>query len=514
MSQQLPYRIAIIDLGANTCRLVVFHAIPGYAFRLEDQIREVTRLRQGMTPAGLTQEAMERALLTLRLFMRFCESAGIHHVVAAATSAVREAANGPAFVERVRQEIGLTLRLLSGPEEAAYGILGALNDVPLTEGYVLDIGGGSAQVSLVQGGRFQVGDALTLGALALTERFVRHDPIDSAEYDAIEQETRRQFDTLPWLNPPAPATRLVGVGGVIRNLAAMECARQASPLSTLHGVTLSRASVAHSLELLRTLPLRERQTIPGLHSDRADIILPGALVLHTLMQRLAVDSVAVSVNGIREGLFFERFWGHLPYPVIPDVRRFGVLNLARTYQYQKHHAAHVRFLAQRLFHQLTPLHGYGPDELALLDAAALLHDLGIVIGYEDHDRHSQTLIEYNGLPGFTPREIALIGLLTRYHRQGKPNATGYKMLLDVGDRRLLRQLAAILRLAEFLERGRNAAVDDVIVTWDNDNLHLTLIADEYPAVEMWETARKAAPLFERAFKRHVHLDSLASPPAR
>ena len=505
------YRIAAIDLGSNTARMVVINAIPGYSYRLEDVVREVVRLRQGMTKKGLSKEASARGLSTLRLFKRFCDSTRVDTILAVATSAVREAANRQEFVEQVQREVGLSLRVLDGEREAYYGTIGVLNEVPLMEGFVLDIGGGSVQVSEVREGQFHEGQALTLGALALTERFVRSDPIKNAELEAVQAEIERQLDTVPWLGKAKEYEPLVGLGGTIRNLARIEGERQGYPLNTLHGFTLSRASVEESIGIFRELPLAERQKIRGLRSDRADIILAGALVLAAIMDRLACEELTISVNGLREGVFFERFWQHLPYPVIPDVRRFSVLNLARNYRYQKLHSNHVRFLAGRLFEQLAPLHGYGLAERELLDAAALLHDLGRIISYGSHHRHSQTLIEHNGLPGFSPREIALIALLTRYHRKGDPDIADYGLLLNDDDQVLLTRLAAILRLAESLERGRNVAVDDVIVTWGDDYLRLTLITDEYPAVELWQTERNSLPLVEAAFERRVLLDSIAAP---
>ncbi|MCA9955923.1 MAG: HD domain-containing protein [Anaerolineales bacterium] len=229
------------------------------------------------------------------------------------------------------------------------------------------------------------------------------------------------------------------------------------------------------------------------------------------MDRLLVDRLTISKNGLREGLFFEQFWHHLVYPVVADVRRFSVLNMARVYSYQKAHASHVRYLATRLFNQLAPLHGYGSAERELLDAAALLHDLGTIISYDDHHKHSQTLIINSGLPGFSPRETALIALLTRYHRKGRPTADSFASLLQEGDDTLLVRLAAILRLAEFLERGRNANVDDVTAVWTDQTLHLTLLADEYPAVELWEAERNAASLMEIAFERKLIVESTAVP---
>jgi exopolyphosphatase/guanosine-5'-triphosphate,3'-diphosphate pyrophosphatase len=506
--------VAIIDLGSNTARVVVMRATPGYSYRLEDEIREVVRLRQGMTEEGLAAEAMQRGFATLRLFKRFCDGVGANPIIATATSAVRDAANGAQFVERVRTELGLELRILDGEREAYYGTIGALNDVALNDGAVLDIGGGSAQISLVRGRRYVRGQSAPIGALALTDRLIKHDPISDGELKAVRAEIERQLDAFDWLAGVPP--HVVGLGGTIRNMARIEAERREYPLSTLHGFELTRESVEESIRLFRTLPLHKRLKVSGLRNDRADIILAGALVIDAILLRLGVDRLTVAVNGLREGLFYEYFWGHLVDPVISDIRSFGVLNLARTYQYHKTHANHVRFLAGRMFDQLAPLHGYGAAERELLAAAALLHDLGTAIGYDAHDVHSQTLITNAGLPGFSPREIALIALLARYHRKGTPTQGAYARVLEEEDELLLLRLAAILRLAEYLERGRTSAVDDVAVSWTEEAdgrkvLRLTLIADVYPAVEIWQTQRNAVDLMARAYAREVVIDSTAAP---
>jgi exopolyphosphatase/guanosine-5'-triphosphate,3'-diphosphate pyrophosphatase len=499
-------RVANIDLGFNTARLVVMSAVPGYSFRIEDEIREVVRLRQGMTERGLSDEAVSRALPTMRMFKRFCDSAGADVILPTATSAVRDAANGAAFVDRLRDELDLELRILDGEREAYYGVIGALNEVGLRHRCILDIGIGSAQLSEVREGRYVRSESRTLGALALAERFVRKDPASRKEVHALRDEIAEQLSIIDFVasNTGAP---LVGLGGTIRNLAKIETVQQESPLNTLHGFVLSRQSIEASVERFVELPLAKRRNIPGLSEDRGDIILAGALTVLGVPEQLKVDELTISTAGLREGIFFEHFWEHLSYPVIPDPRRFRVLNVARNYRYHEQHANHVRYLAGRMFEQLQPLHECGTGERELLDAAALLHDVGTVIAYDGHHRHSQTLIQYNGLAGFTRREIAPIALLARYHRKG------YETLLSKADELLLTQLAAILRLAEFLERGRSSAVKDVIVSWGEDFMRLTLIADEHPAVEIWETERNGLPLLEQAFGRRATVESLAAPPA-
>ncbi|NDJ52401.1 MAG: Ppx/GppA family phosphatase [Chloroflexi bacterium] len=513
----MPYRqsrrTAIIDLGSNTTRLIVMKGIGGYIYQLSDEVREVVRLRKGMTSEGLSPEAIERALLTLRLFKRFCEATRVDTVIATATSAVRDAPNGPAFIDQVYQEIGLGLRILDGEQEAYYEMIGALNEVPLQDGYIMGIGGGSMQISQVQSRRMKACTSLPIGTIALTERFVQGDPIKKRELRDLQNGIDQQLDQISWLKPNGPGV-LVGTGGTIRNLAKIAIAQLDYPLNTLHGYDLSRASIAHSIELFKSLPLEKRKAIRGLNRDRADIILPGAMVVHSVMERLDMSAIRISVNGLREGLFFEQFWRDLPSPVIDDVRGFGVLNMARTYHYEKAHADHVRYLSSRMFDDLQALHGYGPDERELLEAAAILHDVGVLVNFSDHHKHSESLIINSGIPGFSARETAIVALLTRYHRKGTPDTSSYHAVLRPEDDRLVWQLAALLRLAEKLERGRSQAVRGVEMRYDDDSLEIVVDADEYPGVEIWEAERSAAELVEAAFGRRVTLKATLAPPYR
>ena len=500
-----PRRTAILDLGSNSARVIVMNSSAGWSYHLEDEIREIVRLREGLTREGLAPDAVTRGLFTLRLFKQFCDSLRVDHIIATATSAVREAKNGAQFLEQVEAEVGLSLRILDGDEEAYYGALGALGAVNLDDGVVVDIGGGSAQVSQVRGRRFVQGRALTLGALALTERFVESDPIGKAELKAVQTEIARQLGGLGWLGAGENG-RVVGLGGTIRNLAKIEAARQDFPLQSIGGFRLSADSLDQTIEELSELPLAERRKISGLSRDRADIILPGALVIRAVLERLNQDELTISGGGLREGLFFEEFWRDLPYPVVPNLRDFSVLNLARFFDYQAAHAEHVKFLSGRLFDQLQPLHELGALEREWLMAAATLHDIGTAIRYNDHHKHSQMLIASNGLPGFAPREVALIALLTRYHRKGTPTAGEFESLLEKGDEEKLQVLAALLRLSEYLERGRSGVVRDVQARFDKKQLTLTLVAHD-AEVELWVARRSGLDLMEAAFEREVVLQS-------
>lgn len=235
-------RIAVIDLGSNTTRLIIMETRLGFSYRLVDEVREMTRLRQGLTSQGLSKKVIARGLSTLRLYIDFCKQTKVDQVLATATSAVRDAANGPAFLKKIKKELGLSIQLLDSDKEAYYDTLGALNEVELQQGVVLDIGGGSIQLSQVKNRSFTKGASLPLGALALTDLFITSDPLSSKDFEKINQEITRQLDTINWLSEKK-GEPLVGLGGTIRNLALIEATRQKYPFTRSMDLSLSEVQL-------------------------------------------------------------------------------------------------------------------------------------------------------------------------------------------------------------------------------------------------------------------------------
>lgn len=498
-------RVAVVDMGSNTGRLVLYGLIGTEAWFLEDEIREVVRLRSGMTTEGMSEEAMRRGLAVLSLFRRFCDSVQADTVIATATSAVRDAGNGEAFLERAQEVSGWELRILDAQEEAQFGATGLLAEVPIDSGYVIDIGGGSAQISRVESQRWDRGVSLPLGALRLTEQFFRSDPPLESEVSALRSYIRACLEGVDWLVPLQSGEALGGLGGTVRNLGYIEHARLHWPLPTLRGFTVGRERVEEMVGRFLSVPRTRRARMPGLNPDRADILPAGAIVLQEVMQALAAPGLHTSVNGLREGLLLDHFFRGAP-PTGEDLRRFSVDSLGRRYKIRRGHALRVQHLATRLFDQLAALHGLGPSHRHLLEAGSILHDVGTVLGYHDHHRHSETLVALNGLPGWTVRATAMVALLTRYHRKGSPSPGIFRRLLEPGDVAALKWLSAMLRMAEYLERGRNGNVTDVRVCSITDrSLDLEAVAHGDATVEIWDTRRNAVPLLQVVTERKVSL---------
>ncbi len=492
-------RIGIVDLGSNTARLVVYAYEPGEWFYLADQIREPVRLAEGLAATGVLGEAaMWRAFGALQLYADFARDTDLAHVHVVATSAVREAQNRHAFLDQVGR-LGLEVSVLSGEDEARTGVLAVANSFSLEDAWVMDLGGGTVQLSRMRQRQFIEGQDYPLGAVRLTEAHLASDPPKKKEIKQLVTEVREQLSGVleSMRGEPAP---LVAMGGTVRNLVRAVQKSRDYPMSQVHGFFLRREELDELVDRLLAMDRTERTKVVGIKPDRADVIVAGALVYRTVLRESGLPGLFVSGQGLREGTFYRHF---LPAPhLIPDVRSFGIQNLFARYPQPAEHTKQVRHFAARLFDGLEPLHGYGAEEARILDDAAWLHDIGMAVGYHGHHRHGAYLIDTGLLPGMTHRELALLTLLVRYHRKGRPRPGHYQQALDNGDRTLLLRLAACLRLAEQLERGRANRVRDLAVEIGPGTVHLSLFAGDPPRVELVE-AEKQADLFESAYGRKL-----------
>jgi len=459
-------RQAVIDMGSNSFRLVVYEYEPGGPWALSDEIREPVRVSEGIGSDGVIQpEPMQRALHTATAFAAFCRASGIGEVDPVATSAIREAPNRGELLRAIRREAGLDVRVISGEEEARLGWLAIANSTTVSDGWGVEIGGGSAQLVRMEGRLLGDSASLPLGSVRLSEAFLPGEKAPSKARKALRRHVAGQVDALGWW--AGDGGRLVGIGGTVRNLGAAALRRLELPLDVeVQGFALSREALGELIEELVPKPAAKRGSIPGIKPDRGDVILGGALALATLMDRGGFTELEVSEAGLREGVFFERLLGPSEAPLFEDVRRESVLNLAARFGAQDDHLDHVTRLSLDLFDELAALglHGHGDAERELLWAACRLHDVGVAIGYDDHHHHSAYLILNSGLAGYSSREQALIALVARYHRKGDPDVSSLGALAQRGDKGRLRLLSGIVRLAEQLERSRDQSVREIAVS--------------------------------------------------
>lgn len=495
-------RVAIIDMGSNSFRLIVIEFVPHLSFKLTDEVREVVRLSEGMADTGIMRAAaMEKAVRTVQMYAAFCKASGISDIVAVGTSAIRDAENSRRFLARMQAETGITVRVLSGEEEAYYGYLAAMNSTTLTDGYVVDLGGGSFEITRVRDRHITHSTSLPLGAVRVTEGFLRGDPVTADEITRLRSYLQEQFAALDWFKPE-PDMALVGEGGTLRLVGRLAQKQIGYPLDELHGYSVPVEMVIAVVDILTRSSISERKKLDGMKSDRADISLGGALVVSEAMRACRASTMIISSQGVREGLFYERFLTSDVSDAVPlfaNVRQSTVLNLAHLYRFQEKHAEHIAYLTLSMFDQLTPLlTSCGLVERELLWAASMLHDIGVAIDYNDHHKHSAYLILSAGLPGYTHREIALIALMARYHRKGRPTPDELAGVLENGDEQRLTQLTALLRLAEQLDRSRDGMVRHVEITVRKRFVQMEVIVRGDGQVAMWAVENHRT-FFEQAF---------------
>jgi len=496
---------AVVDLGSNSFRLVVFTASDGW-WKRTDEIYEAVRIGEGLAATGeLGELGMARAQATMEVFAHFAAACGLEPdaVDAVATSAIRDASNSAAFLERAQRASGLRVRVLAREEEARYGYLAAVNSTTLADGVMLDLGGGSMQLVHVVGRHARELDSWRLGAVRMSERFLPGDgPAKPKQMRELVAHVTQKLERAPWLAGCGP--RLVGIGGTVRNLAAAAQRDLDVPEAGVQGYVLAREELDRLVEELAARTPAERGKLPGIKPSRGDLILAGAIVVQTVMEVGGFEGLEVTEAGLREGVFFERLLGGEP-PLFDDVRRASVVNLAAQYGMDPDHSphtAHVARLALGLFDELAAagLHGGDAAERELLWAAALLHDIGMTVDYDDHHKHSRYLVLNAGLPGFEQRELALIGQAVRYHRKGMPSLGPFARLATEGDAERLDRMATLLRLAEDLERSRDQLVRAAHVAISDGTVRLELVSEGDDRVPRWAAGREVE-LFARAFDR-------------
>jgi exopolyphosphatase / guanosine-5'-triphosphate,3'-diphosphate pyrophosphatase len=502
-----PARTVVIDMGSNSFRLVAYSYERGRWWRRTDEIYDTVRLGAGLLASGrLAEDRMVTALEAMEVYAHFASASGIarEDIHAVATSAIRDASNGGELLERVRAATGLQVRVLSTQEEAYFAYLAALNSTTLGDGAVLDLGGGSLQLVAVRERRFVTSESWQLGTVRMTERFFEGRSSGAKQRDALRAHVHAELARAPWIAELLP--RLVGIGGTVRNLAAALAAAEGLPSIGVQGTVIEREPLEALIRRLASRSVNERASIEGIKPGRAGLILAGAVVIAAAMEAVGTEHMEVTHAGLREGVFFASFLEGRNPPLFEDVRVESVRNLARHYQEDLVHAEHVAELARQLLDSLDGVlpRADGLDVGQLLWAAGMLHDIGVAIDYDDHHKHSRYLVLAGGLPGFNQRELALIAQTVRYHRKGTPELGELAPLCHPRDGRLLTAMAALLRLAEHLDRGRDGAVTYAALHDEGERLELELEVDGDAALARWGAERQS-DLFRKAFGRPLTL---------
>ena len=498
--------LAAIDIGTNSIHMVVVRvnaALPAFTIIVTE--KDTVRLGDCDPKTGdLTPAAMGRAIAALQRCQKLAKSFNAEHIVAVATSAVREAPNGRDFLKQVNSELGLFVNLISGYEEARRIYLGVLSGMEFNNQphIIIDIGGGSTELILGDSHEPRSLSSTKVGAVRLSAELITTDPISNSEFQYLQAYVRgmleRPVEELLAHLEPGEQPRLVGTSGTIESLATIHAREKLGMVpNPLNGYQLSRKDLKEMVKRLASLSYAERAAIPGMSDRRSEIIVAGALILVEAMTLLGVESLMIGERALREGVIVD--W-MLTHGLIEDrlryqesVRQRSVLKIAQKYQVNLDYSDRVANLALSLFNQTKGhLHNWGTEERELLWAAAILHNCGLYVSHSAHHKHSYYLIRNGELLGFAEAEIEVIANLARYHRKNAPKKKheSYSNLPSKKHRQLVNQLSAILRIAVTLDRRQIGAIQRVRCEYRRDvrELHLRLEAsrpDDDCALELW-----------------------------
>ena len=503
-------RLAAIDVGTNTIRLIVAEVDLDGTYRILDEEREPTRLGQGLGDTGrLSAESVERALAAIGKMKAIADGFEVKELRAVATSAVREAANGRAFCREAQRRHKVKIEIVSGDDEAHLAFRSAARHFNLENGStaLVDIGGGSLEVILTAGTVIDQIHSLPLGAVRVTERLMKSDPIRRKHWRKLKKAVDRALkDALR--RPPFATDTMIGSGGTFTALAHMAKWEREGRHGSVQGYMLTRADLVHLLGRLRETPIEGRRQIPGLSPDRADIVVAGAAVISRLAKRLGTRQILVNERGIRDGILLQMISALPGQPQArpePADRLEWVRGFARKCRSNELHCEHVAKLAGQVFDGLQVAYDLPPWGRELLAAAALLHDIGYIINHAKHHKHAYHLIMHGDLPGFSPHEVELIANVVRYHRRAFLKRRHANLSrLSREDRGVIARLAGILRVADGLDRAHSRVVTGVRVEDTGRRARFILEGASLPQVEMWDADRKAG-LFLKAFDTELEL---------
>ena len=501
-------RLAAFDIGSNSIRLVVAEALPSGRYRILDEERESTRLGSALSSSGkIDEDSITASLTALRRFKSIAEGLGVDCQRAIATCAVREAKNGAEFVERVRTELGLNIEVISSEKEAHFAFQSVRRRFDLTGRNTLlaDIGGGSTELVLASGELIEAIYGTKLGAVRLTEKFGGGQSLAGKDYEKmvawIDRELKETTE-----KPNVPLHMLIGSGGTFTNLAGMVMASKGLGELPATGYQLARADVRHLVESLRKMTAKQRREVPGLNPDRVDIIVPGIAVVDRIMRRFKVNLLQVHDYGVRDGLLLTMIESRQgPTSTGPPNHDAQLNRFAEACGVNMPHSTHVAKLAVQIYQGLSKLFDFDEQDFVLLEAASRLQDVGYLINYEKHHKHSYHLILHSRLEMFSPQDLQIVANVARYHRGAQPKTKHRNFrMLDEAQRLRVRQMSSVLRLAGGLDRSHNQTVESVEIQGSKAQVDLLVSATEYPEVNLWAARRRAGP-FEKIFGTELNV---------
>lgn len=503
---QTSLRAGIIDIGSNSIRLVVYESESGGSYRVLTESREAARLSALVTADGIMPSpAIHSVVPVLRQFTEICEAYGATQIRAVATAAIRNASNSDQIIEILNRETGLEIELLPGEMEGHYGFIGVVNKIDIAEGFIIDIGGGSTEITLFQERRRVSSFSFPFGAVNMNVRFGGSGSWTEERVGELENFVLAEARKHPWMSEH-PGLDLVGLGGTIRGLGKMDQRRRNYSLPHTHNYAMQGEDVDYFYHSLPGMDNNRRKRVPGLSKNRIDIIVPGMIILRTLFRHMKAARYVVSATGLREGLFFELL--RPEQAVHENVLEFELRALlANAPKQRQRHLRQTERFARILYEALSE-GGENEWNRKLLRVAAWTYQTGTEIGYIDYEEHTQYLLTKRPLAGLTHREIILTaliaGIAAKFKWRKSATAQTYKDILLPKDEERTRRLGVVLQMAAALDSSETQAVTDLTARRSGDHFEMELTCRTEAFMEIRDL-KLASKEFEKEWNVRIEL---------
>ncbi len=501
-------KIAIIDLGSNSVRLVLANILSGGYFVVFDELKESVRLGQDMERDGFLKQArIAQAVKTLKMFRKLCDSYNVDKVYAVASNSFRRAKNQKSFIEEINSVCGFKFRVLSEEEEAMHVYCGVINSLDVPKGVIVDIDGGSMQIIQYNRRNILNRECLPFGAITLNDLFVGQNFTPEQQSQMIELYVLDQLSQIEWLKQIEPDYQFVGVGGTFRNLAKI-CKRvKRYPFDMVHNYHVTADEFNNVYDMVKVLPPEKRTKIKGINSDRADIFGAALAGIKAFVDYVGLSDMVISGAGLREGIMFNHAVPSTVEKSISDVLGHSLYTMMNYCEINVSHAEHVCNLSIQLFKQLRVLHKLPRQYVRALRIAALMHDAGTRLKFYQHNKHTFYFILNSNLYGVSHRDIILAAFIAQgIHSDdfSLNDWSKYKELLREEDLVAVVKLSVILRIAESFDRSMSGAVKGISCDVLGDSVIMKTEVEGDCSLEI-KNALKASPDFARAYRKNLEI---------
>ncbi len=501
-------RIAIIDLGSNTARLLIVDVMENGHFYIVDQLKEAPRLGEGMERDGFLKPArIHETINTLKMFRKLCDVSGIERIIAVATAAVRHAKNQRSFLDEVSATCGIKLRVLSAEEEALYVYRGVINTMDIPKGIILEIGGGSTKIVYYNRRNLLNFETLPFGAITLTELFSQDGCSPQEQAQKIEEFFTEQLSKIEWLKNVDPEVQMIGVGGSFRNLCRMTKIMKKYPLKTIHNYIINENDFSHVYDLLKGLDLDKKKKIKGLSSGRADILPSALAATNAFMKYMNLGNIVISGSGLRKGLLFNYAMPTTQDKPISDVLMNSLTSLVDFYGCNAKHVEHVVSLSVQLFKQLRVLHKFPRQYLKILKVASYLYESGKKIDFYNFEKHSGYIILNSNINGISHRDLVMASFVvssTGIEDINQYEWSRYRELLTDEDVDSVRKMGIILKIASCLDRSLSSVIKGINCDILGDSVIMKTEVEGDATLEI-NSALQIGADFRKSFKKNLEI---------